>query len=168
MQNIFYNTIKCLHRGIYKIQWELGQGKEHLPGETGATARTKQPLSWHLPMTRNLPCRPAGKGKGTHRCTDTEAQQNFKGASEVSFLEANGNGDSSRVRLQLQDQSLLTILPIVFFFFETDSSACLITCNRRSAGEPCSHRAYILRKRQRINQSNTGFRIPYRETGYWK
>lgn len=85
-------------------------------------------------MTRNLPCRPAGKGKGTHRCTDTEAQQNFKGASEVSFLEANGNGDSSRVRLQLQDQSLLTILPIFFFFFETDSSACLITCNRRSAG----------------------------------
>lgn len=38
-------------------------------------------------------------------------------------------------------------------------------CTRK---QPCSPGAHILLKRHRINKSNTGFRILYRETGYWK
>lgn len=41
------------------------------------------------PMTRSLPLGQASKGD--NRCTDTEAQRNFKGASGVAFLEVKGN-----------------------------------------------------------------------------
>lgn len=29
-KNLQYNTIKCFHRGIYKVQWELGRGKKDI------------------------------------------------------------------------------------------------------------------------------------------
>lgn len=38
-------------------------------------------------------------GRKSNRSTDTEAQQNFKGRSDVAFLEGKGNGEGSRARL---------------------------------------------------------------------
>lgn len=32
--NLPYNTVKCFHGGIYKVQWELRKGKKKcIPGE---------------------------------------------------------------------------------------------------------------------------------------
>lgn len=73
MQNISYNTVSCLRGGIYKRHRELGQWKDHLPGEIRATPRMRQPPSCHLPVTRNSPRRQAGKGDS--RCTGHQGPQ---------------------------------------------------------------------------------------------
>lgn len=152
-----------------QIQWEPGQGKEHLPGESGQQHGTGSHWADAYPWPGT--CHVDRQAKGTRGVQTPKPSETSR--KQVDFLEVKGSGDSSKERLQLQDHLESFDHSSFFFCFETDwvlvwLRAIQAKCWGCTREQPCSRGAYILLKRQRINNSNAGFRILYRETGYWK
>lgn len=61
-----YNTVKCFHGGIYKVQWELGRGGRTLAQRNQDSITEEVATKLRL----NLQCGQAGKGND--RCKDRE------------------------------------------------------------------------------------------------
>lgn len=87
--NVQYNTVKCFHGGIYKVQWEFGRGRKNICLEKSGTASQRRwPLSCDLTSAREFAIWQAGKGDD--RCKDTEAQGALRRSRWCGFSWAEG------------------------------------------------------------------------------
>lgn len=58
-----YNTVKCFHGGIYKVQWELGRGGRTLAQRNQDSITEEVATKLRL----NLQCGQAGKGNDRYK-----------------------------------------------------------------------------------------------------